>query len=360
MLAAGISVETASEIIRQTSLENQVVVACVNSPESVTFSGDVQGIDQIFKELHTSRSFARKLQTGRKAYHSHMMREVGNEYESLLTTALPGLSGSPGASKTTPIKMFSSVGAADDGLECFTQDSTQYLHLTYWRRNLECPVQFHKALKNVAATGKYHLIELGPHSALELPIKQSRKFRGLSEEDLPHNLTLSRGKDAEICLKTLAGHLYLHGHSLNFSTVNGTELFSQTRSESLLPDLPPYRWNYGQLLWNEPRSSVEFRNREYVRHELLGSRTLAGNGIDHSWRNILKLKEIPWLEDHKVVQHHSIPTKRNADTFFFFSSWRAASFFQLPATLQWQSQRSRKSSIRGSIQRISRRSSSET
>ena len=310
MLAAGINVELANEIIHKTSLDDQVVVACVNSPESVTFSGSTQGIDQIFAELQTTNSFARKLKTGRKAYHSHMMREIGDEYASLLTTGLQGLSRSLNPSEQGPIKMFSSVGADHEALECFTQESVRFLPSTYWRRNLESPVQFHTALKNMAATGKYHLIEIGPHSALELPIKQTRTFLGLPEEDLLYNSTLSRGKDAEICLKTLAGHLFLHGHSLEFSNVNGVGLSNGTRSEFLLPDLPPYRWNYGQLLWNEPRSSVEFRNRQYVRHELLGSRKVAGNGIEYIWRNILKLKEVPWLEDHKVFSCLHFKCKR--------------------------------------------------
>ncbi|KAI9789487.1 MAG: Type I Iterative PKS [Peltula sp. TS41687] len=299
MMAAGVNAETASEIIQENGLGDQVVVACVNSPESVTISGASAGIDKILAELQARKLFARKLQTGGRAYHSHMMQEIGSEYERLMTLGLRGSSGPSDFSDKT-VKMFSSVGKHGEELKCFTRESTSYLKPAYWRSNLENPVQFQGALSSIIASGKYHLVEIGPHSALQLPIKQIRTSLGVTEQDLLYSSTLVRGKDAETCLKSLAGQMYLHGHALDFSYVNAAEGSIDGPSKNLVHDLPPYPWKYGQLLWNEPRSSVELRNREYIRHELLGSKTLAGNGIELSWRNILKLKEIPWLEHHKL------------------------------------------------------------
>lgn len=299
MIAAGISSEDAERIITDRSLQGQVTVACVNSPENVTMSGNSEGIDEIFEELQEAKKFVRKLHTGNKAYHSYMMREVGNEYEHLLSTGLQGLAGEF-LRPEKPVKMFSSVGKSNETLDCFSRELNSHLRSSYWRKNLENPVQFHTALKNISSTGKYHLIEIGPHSALQLPIKQIRTSLGIPEDELPYHSTLSRGKDSDTCLKTLAGHLYLSGHELNFLNVNLIDMPKKNESGSVLHDLPTYRWNYGQLLWSEPRSSSEFRNRQHVRHELLGSEIVAGNGIEHGWRNILKLKEIPWLEAHKV------------------------------------------------------------
>ena len=68
----------------------------------------------------------------------------------------------------------------------------------------------------------------------------------------------------------------------------------------MVHDLPSHKWRYNQLLWSEPRSSIEYRNRQYVRHEILGARTLVDNGVDYTWINRLILNEVPWLEDHKV------------------------------------------------------------
>jgi acyl transferase domain-containing protein len=43
------------------------------------------------------------------------------------------------------------------------------------------------------------------------------------------------------------------------------------------------------------------RTRKHRRHELLGSRILEGNDVEPTWRNLLRLKDAPWLQDHKVL-----------------------------------------------------------
>ncbi|KAG4216942.1 hypothetical protein PC116_g34577, partial [Phytophthora cactorum] len=49
------------------------------------------------------------------------------------------------------------------------------------------------------------------------------------------------------------------------------------------------------------------RNRKHLRHELLGTLALTGNGIDFTWRNLLRLSETPWLRDHKVEDQIVFP-----------------------------------------------------
>ena len=61
-----------------------------------------------------------------------------------------------------------------------------------------------------------------------------------------------------------------------------------------------YQWNYSAgLRWNESQASVELRNCKYFRHELFDTQVLTGNGIDYSWRNLLRFSEMFWMEDHK-------------------------------------------------------------
>lgn len=45
-----------------------------------------------------------------------------------------------------------------------------------------------------------------------------------------------------------------------------------------------------------------------LRHELLGTLALTGYGIDYTWRNLLRLSEIPWLKDHKLEDQIVFPT----------------------------------------------------
>lgn len=54
------------------------------------------------------------------------------------------------------------------------------------------------------------------------------------------------------------------------------------------------------MLWNEGRQSRELRNRKYGHHELLGLQTLGGSGVATTWRNMLKVKDVPLLESHKL------------------------------------------------------------
>ncbi|KAL2808917.1 polyketide synthase dehydratase-domain-containing protein [Aspergillus granulosus] len=75
----------------------------------------------------------------------------------------------------------------------------------------------------------------------------------------------------------------------------------------VIPDLPPYRWSYSQLLWRESRLSSDLRTRKYPRHELLGSEMAAGNGIDRVWKKTVRLNEVPWLGDHKLESQVAFP-----------------------------------------------------
>ncbi|KAL1613384.1 Type I Iterative PKS, partial [Diplodia seriata] len=303
MLAAGIGPDEAEDLIQAKALQGTVVVACVNSPQSVTLSGTTAGIEALLAELQAQKKFARKLQTGGRAYHSHMMKEIGPLYEQLMAKGLLGAP-SPSPSPAGDVQMFSSVGLRGEALRLFTADSTRRLEPGYWRANLEKSVQFSLALQNMAATGSHHLVEIGPHAALKGPLSQIRTALGLAEADLPYSPTLLRGEDGDRCLKQLAGSLFLHGHDeLDFAAVN---VYSPA-SVAPIADLPPYRWNYTQLLWSEPRASVELRNRQFVRHELLGVRQVAGSGLDHAWRNLLRPQEVPWLQDHKLETQTVFP-----------------------------------------------------
>ena len=301
MLAVGMGPEDAKALLDRNPLKNELTIACVNSPESVTISGTVKATDGLAVELQGSGVFNRKLATGGRAYHSFLMAEVGAEYESLVTeaiTSVPMPTSRP--DDTSSVKFFSSVGRDTDALPLFSRETYHSIRPSYWRANLENPVQFSTAIKNIVSTGKYHLLEIGPHSALQLPIKQIRTFLALPEEDLPYTPTLIRGKDADVCMKSLAGQLFLSGNDVDFLAVNSTDLDGRKDIVAVVHDLPPYQWSYSQLLWNEPRSSNELRNRKYVRHELLGSEVPASNGIERCWRNIIRPAEAPWILDHKV------------------------------------------------------------
>ncbi|MCJ1468406.1 hypothetical protein MMC07_007034 [Pseudocyphellaria aurata] len=301
MMAAGLSPRFAQSLIESKGLQTQVRVACVNAPENVTLSGSLDAIEDLMVELESNNKFVRKLETGGRAYHSHMMEEIGQLYEDLLTPvirrqhdkamakAVVARSDSSSLGTAEEVKLFSSVGHNPDGLR---------------------PVQFSAVLASLAAEGKkIRLIEVGPHSSLKGPIEQIRKAISLNEKSLPYLSTLVRNEDASMRIKTLAGRLFTQGYGLVWDHVNGLDILSkQPRKLKILHDLAPYPWDYSSgLLWSEPRASVELRNRKHIRHELLGTAALTGNGIDFTWRNILKPSEMPWIKDHKLEDQVVFP-----------------------------------------------------
>ncbi|CAG8973482.1 hypothetical protein HYALB_00011077 [Hymenoscyphus albidus] len=300
MVAAGLGKEQAQAEIDALGLSKAIRVACINSAESVTISGDAYGIDKLLAKLQEAGTFARKLATDGRAYHSHHMSLLGQDYEDLLEQNLPSV---PQSKKEHTAQWISSVtGEAVSGK----------VLPSYWRANLESPVRFSDAVEGVLKIAKFHMIELGPHSALELPIKQTKTKLNVKADDVHYSAALTRGKNAVTCVLNMVGQLYLHGHNVDFAQVNYVEASTTSKAShnspyaqpqgKVLPDLPPYAWTYENLLWNECRSSVEFRERKYPHHDLLGSQIPGGNGLQTCWRNILKVEDVPWLKDHKLEE----------------------------------------------------------
>ncbi|KAI1662853.1 polyketide synthase [Daldinia decipiens] len=294
MMAVGIDIKTAHNLIEQNGLNDHVCVACVNAPESLTLSGTTEGIKLLQQHIQEQNKFCRILLTDGIAYHSHMIVEVGEAYEKALRPIYKVHQNS--GSTQAIVRMCSSVGNLGDAL--MTPDtSTDWAR--YWRENLEKPVQFDSALRSLVASTDLQFIEVGPHPALKGPVNQIRASMMVNADRFRYAPTLVRDRDADLCMKELAGTLFMHGHDLNWEKVN----FIDPSNQVPLHNLPPYPWDYSstKLLYHESRSSHELRNRKHVRHELLGSQQHAGNGIDWNWRNhSVRLKEMPWMRDHTV------------------------------------------------------------
>ena len=82
MMAVGMSEASVQPLIESLTL-GKAVVACVNSPSSITISGDVSAIDELHTILEDKKIFARKLAV-EVAYHSHHMNAISEEYRAAL------------------------------------------------------------------------------------------------------------------------------------------------------------------------------------------------------------------------------------------------------------------------------------
>lgn len=295
MMAVGLPPVDAQKYLKMLPTET-VVVACVNSPTSVTLSGDADGIDKLEDQLKADGCFARKLQV-KTAYHSPHMRDLAEEYGNALKDIRPISDG-----KST-VTMFSSVTKEQVHAENMTVD--------YWVRNMVSPVEFSAAVSKLAGmeeAGKTRrravavkwnaFLEIGPHEALKGPFHQTLQSINVSLTALPYQALVRRRTDALQATLAVTGMLWSIGATIDIDAVNSSLNPEKPR---LVENLPSYAWNHQTSFWHEPLASSRLRQRKEPRHDLLGFPFDYQNDMEPRWRNFLRVSEIPWLSDHVVA-----------------------------------------------------------
>ncbi|CAG8983017.1 hypothetical protein HYALB_00010143 [Hymenoscyphus albidus] len=261
-------------------------IACFNSPSSLTISGDQAAVDEFQTLLEQKEIFNRKLVVD-VAYHSHHMMNVAKEYRASLE-----LLDDP---EPTDVRFHSSLHGE-------LIDSTTLLP-SYWVDNLTQPVRFSEALTSMCEpidghkTGVNMLIEIGPHSALGGPVKQILKACGGNAMKIPYTSVLVRKKDAVETALAMASTLFVKGATLDLGEINTPR---SSEKPSLLVDMPRYPWNHQTKYWHEPRMMLKQRSRTVQRHDLIGALANYSNDMEPTWRNILRIDDLPWLRHHKV------------------------------------------------------------
>ncbi|OCL09643.1 putative polyketide synthase [Glonium stellatum] len=287
MAAVALSREETEHYIK-TLTTGKIIVACVNSPRSVTVSGDLSGIDEITAKLSAKGIFARRLNVD-AAYHSHHMRLVSKEYRAHLKGLQP--------SEFTGATFTSSVSGE-------RIKSGSQLDSDYWVENMAQPVLFSDALSNMCnqpdqlldTTSVDTLIEVGPHSALAGPIRQILNLPELKDKRITYASCLKRYENAVKTMQELACLLIQKGSRINLQAVNDPEV----KQDKMLLDLPTYPWNHSVGHWNESRISKEHRLRRHPPHDLLGVRIIGPSPFAPSWRHIIRPVDLPWVRDHIV------------------------------------------------------------
>ncbi|KAH8900188.1 ketoacyl-synt-domain-containing protein [Thozetella sp. PMI_491] len=305
MMAVGMTKEEVQPILEAMPAEQQprIRVACYNSPSSLTMSGDadaIAGMESVI-EANMPDSFHRRLQVD-VAYHSHHMNLVAKDYkDALMGSALP-----QPEPRTGGVRFHSSLyGHQITGSEC---------NADYWVDNLTCAVRFSEALTTMFVDPEQTrsedeqvnmLIELGPHSALQGPIKQILQAVGIASK-VPYGSALVRKQTAVESAVDLAGSLVTKGAAINMDAINfPTGLNKKT---TMLTDLPRYPWNHEKRYWKESsRLAVMHRHRgaegessNTVRSDLIGLEAIYSNPLEPTWRNVVTVDDLPWLKHHQI------------------------------------------------------------
>ncbi|KAH8124074.1 hypothetical protein LI328DRAFT_168866 [Trichoderma asperelloides] len=271
------------------------------NPESTTLSGDVEGVNEVMHLLQADDVFARKLRV-LTAYHSHHMQLIAEKY-------LAGMEEGAWKPKSghKDITMVSSVkGKPIDGTE---------LVPSYYVANLISAVNFSGAVTAAAEAGllggksrnqngirgsPYAMVEIGPHAALQGPLKQ---------------IMTSRKQDAIQTSLEVAGELFVLGHLVDMRLANAYGSYrsvdhgdvTDDGKISPLVELPTYAWNTSKKYWSESAAISAYRNRSHARLELLGARDERSTELEPSWRNLLRTSEQPWIEHHQFQSTNIYP-----------------------------------------------------
>lgn len=296
MMATGISEDEASNVLQKAGTNDRVVAACINSPKSVTLSGDADVIAELEKTISSDGKFARRLRVS-TAYHSPHMRDVADECLGAMKAS--GLS----APKQTETLMFSSVtGGLIDHQEVDT---------AYWIRNMCQPVKFSQATTQLltysAKAGRRSptrwnaLVEVGPHAALKAPLTQIMEDIDTNlPKEVPYTSVLVRKEDAVDSALKAAGILWAHGIAISLSNVN-CEDNEHEKPRPIPQTLPSYPWNHEKRYWHETRAMQAERLKKLPRTDLLGVPVDDQNPFEPQWRNYLRVAENPWIEDHVIT-----------------------------------------------------------
>ncbi|OJJ70102.1 hypothetical protein ASPBRDRAFT_31978 [Aspergillus brasiliensis CBS 101740] len=282
MMAVGASAEAIQPMLK--TLPGYATVACINSPSSVTISGDASTIAELQGILEEKKIFNRSLMID-VAYHSNHMKKVSEAYLSAIASVQP--------SDTATATFFSSVV----GEICEPTD----LGPSYWVQNLTSPVLFANALRKMCGVGNKPnlLVEVGPHSALKGPILDTLKALGTSvASEVGYAPTVVRKADPSKTIIDAAGAVYVRGGTLNINEINFP--CSGTATCTVLDDLPRYPWQHDTVFWHQSRISEKHRFRDGQRNDILGTEAFYSNDLEPTWRNIIRLDDIPWLRDHKM------------------------------------------------------------
>jgi NADPH:quinone reductase-like Zn-dependent oxidoreductase/malonyl CoA-acyl carrier protein transacylase len=303
MIAAGLSRDEAQPYMESLT-EGKVVVACVNSPKSVTISGDLPAIDELEAILVKAKIFARRLRVD-AAYHSHHMLGIAEAYHDALTGVLCG----PSPTLNNGV-IYSSPVTGD-----VLSSAPRIYSPEHWVQNMVQPVEFLDSLTNLCFASPSNtteeqrqqvdiILEIGPHAALQSPIRQILSQPQLKGKDIPYMCCLRRGQGAVDTMQTLACSLLEAGYSVNLEAVNFPMGLEQPH---ILTDLPSYPWNHEISHWAESRTNMTLRKRKLPVHDLLGTPTLDSNPFARKWRHVIRPSEMPWVRDHQVQSNSVYP-----------------------------------------------------
>ncbi|HMF60543.1 MAG TPA: acyltransferase domain-containing protein, partial [Vicinamibacterales bacterium] len=269
MLATAMSEADALRLVNAS--DGRLSLAAVNSPSSVTLSGNAGQLEALHERLQGEQVFARLLPFP-VAYHSATMDSIERELLDSLAFLEPRNGAIPMVSAVT------GEWVEGSGLDAL-----------YWWQNVRQPVRFADGVARLLADGYRTLLEIGPHPVLAASMAECLAAAGVSGTVLP---TLRRNEDERAAMLRAIGALHAHGSAVDWRAVFGNDWTPVA--------LPLYAWDR-ERHWFEPTPDtaphVALMTDNGEAHPLLGRRLETANA---AWESSLAQERVRYLDDHVV------------------------------------------------------------
>lgn len=271
MLAVGLPEKEAERLLD--GCGDLVSLAAINSPSSITLSGDAEVLDAMAARLQKEQVFCRFLRVNH-AFHSPQMDPIREE----LLDSLKGLSIRP-----PQVPIYSTVTGCEASGSAFDAD--------YWWQNVRRTVRFCPAIHSLMDRGYGVFLEISPHPVLSSSISESFIHRGEKGTVLP---SLRRREEERAVMLGALASLYSLGFDIHWQ-----ELHPQ---DGRRVEIPSYPWQR-DVFWHESEEARTTRLGQRA-HPLLG-RSL--KSPDPSWQGRLDMHLHGFLNDHRVQGYPVFP-----------------------------------------------------
>lgn len=269
MAALGMSATSAVKHLADLHGELDIEIAGINSPESVTLSGNFEDLKQVQALLDPKSVFFRLLDLD-YAFHSRQMDPIQVRITERLADLTPN--SAKGATFVSTV-----TGSVLKG---------EALDASYWWKNIREPVRFSDAVTKMAELGCRVFIEIGPNAIMQRYVSESLKAVGVKGRVLP-TLRRNDGGARRVAEAALRAHLLVDNPNFTF-------FFPRPGRRVRLPNYPWQR----ERFWHPQTSEALLSIARYRVHPLLGSRLPESEA---TWENVLDPIAMSWLEDHKVA-----------------------------------------------------------
>jgi len=264
MASVGMSAEAVAPYLAAES--GRVSIAAINSPQSITLTGDKDSLQRIATKLEQIKISPIFMQV-QMAYHSAYMEPLKEDMYAALKNVHVQEPHCDVYSSVTGGR----VQASDMGID-------------YWWRNMRDPVYFANAIDALIEDGHRLFLEIGPQPVLSSSVKQCLAHRGATGTLVA---SLRRSRPERTSMAEMLAVLYAAGSPILWRGLHP--------HANRYVKLPSYPWQR-ETHWHETEQGRSNRLNAPV-HPLLGERS---NAVRPVWESRLNNGLMPSLVDHHV------------------------------------------------------------